>query len=599
MSGKKLISKGPRQINLSNIMRLLAVISFFLFFFISFLKVHVSDYDFWWHLETGKYIVENRSLPQSDLFAYTSHEEPTKIKSLILKGYWLSQAIFFKVYNQWDLKGIIILRSLLLMLFLLLIFLTVKKQGLSDLPALLMVTGVFFLAIKFTGERPQQFTFLFFSLSMYLLEDFRITRSKKILLLPLAILLLANMHPGYIVCILLLSLYLLGEGVLLVRRKGPVDKGFKLLFSVWVSALILSFFNPNGFSVFRMMLAHGAQASGSGIVEFMPTFSAYTNYYSQPDYTYIGFLLLSLLSLRYIRKIGLVHVLVLITFTVMSMVSLRYLIFYMCAAAPILSRVILYAAEEKYINSFFRGLKTREGLLYGLAFILGAVLVFSEIPAFARYEFTENATFAAPKGAADFLNSQEIYGNMFNEYGFGGYLIWRLYPDKKVFIDGRNLENGVYDEYNAIIIASSEHNRLWTDLLKKHGITYIIMPPLTPRGEIYPIVEKLIDMDEWALIYSDHFALVFLKKDDNNMQLVSRFAKDKSDGLQTIIVQASAIAMKKPNNLYYLISLGRAFYRMDRFDDSEKAFAMASKIDPGNAVIRVYMKKINERKDKN
>ena len=80
-------------------------------------------------------------------------------------------------------------------------------------------------------------------------------------------------------------------------------------------------------------------------------------------YSYIGFLLLSLLSLRYIRKIGLVHMLVLITFTIMSLASLRYLIFYMCVAAPILARVILYVKEEKYINGYFRGLKSREGLL--------------------------------------------------------------------------------------------------------------------------------------------------------------------------------------------------------------------------------------------
>lgn len=594
MSRKKLIIEGPNT--LRNILRLLAVISFFLFFFISFLKVHVYNYDFWWHLATGKYIVENRSLPQSDPFSYTSHQEPTTKKSMILKGYWLSQAIFYKVYSQWDLKGIIILRSLLLLGYLLLIFLAVRKQGPPDWLALLLVTGVFFLAANFTGERPQLFTFLFFAIIMYLLEDFRKTRSKKILFIPLAILLLSNMHPGYIVCILLLSLYILGEGVLLVMRRGPVDKGFKLLSSVWISALILSFLNPNGFSVFGEMLTLGEQTKG--IVEFMPTFYAYRNNLSQLHYSYIGFLLLSLLNLRYIRKIGLVHMLVLITFTIMSLASLRYLIFYMCAAAPILARTILYVKEEKYINSYVRGLKSRESLLYGLAFILGAVLVFSEIPAFARYEFRANTALAVPNDAADFLNSQKFYGNMFNEYGFGGYLIWRLYPDKKVFIDGRHLENEVADEYNVIASAYEGKDRNWSELLKKYGITYIVMPPLTVRGDIIPIVEKLLDMNEWVLIYSDHLALVFLKKDDNNMQLVSRFAKDKSDGLQTIIIQAAAKAMKNPNNPYYLISLGKAFFRLNKIDDAEKAFTMAFKIDPGNAEINEYLSKINDQKNK-
>ena len=125
------------------------------------------------------------------------------------------------------------------------------------------------------------------------------------------------------------------------------------------------------------------------------------------------------------------------------------------------------------------------------------------------------------------------------------------------------------------------------------------MPPLTVRGEIIPIVEKLFDMDEWVLIYSDHLALVFLKNDGNNTQLISRFAKDKSDGLQTIIIQAAARAMRNPKNPLYLISLGKVFYRMDKIDDAEKAFAMASKIEPDNAVINQYLNRINERKDKN
>jgi hypothetical protein len=597
MPKAELIITGVRRSNLKNITRLLAIIFLFLFFFISFIKVPVSNNDFWWHLSTGKYIIENNSLPESDPFAYTAHSEPTIMKTVILKGNWLSQSIFYMVYTQWDLKGIVTLRALLLVVFLLLIFLTIKQQGLADLLALPLTASVFALATGFTGERPQLFTFVFFSFVAYLLEDFRTTRSKKVFFIPLAIFLSANMHPGYIVCILLVSLYLLGEGLLLVIRKRHADKGFKLLFSVWILSLLLSFLNPNGFSVFGEMLSLGERTKG--IVEFMPTFYAYANNYSQISYPYIGFLLLSLLGLRYIRKIGLVRMLVLITFTIMSFVSLRYLIFYMCVTAPILASVILCLKDEKLFTGRFRIFKAREGLLYGFVFILGAVLVFWEIPALARHEFRADTTFSVPKGAADFLNSQKITGNMFNEYGFGGYLIWRLYPGKKVFIDGRQLENDAYNEYNVIGSASSEHNILWTDLLEKHMITYIVIPPLTVRGDIIPIVEKLFNTNEWALIYSDHLALVFLKKDGNNTQLVSRFAKDKSEGLQTIIMQAAAKAMRNPGNPHYLISLGKVFYRMDKIDDAEKAFAMASKIEPANALIKEYLNKINERKAKN
>jgi len=71
---------------------------------------------------------------------------------------------------------------------------------------------------------------------------------------------------------------------------------------------------------------------------------------------------------------------------------------------------------------------------------------------------------------------------MFNEYGFGGYLIWRLYPDKKVFIDGRALEPDVYDEYNLLAYAITAGSRSYEDIIGKNNITYVIMPPLNPRG---------------------------------------------------------------------------------------------------------------------
>jgi hypothetical protein len=516
-----------------------------------------------------------------------------------LEGNWLSQVVFYAVFSGWGLKGIIILRSLLLTSFLLLSFLTVKKQGLSDLLGLALVAGVFYVAINFTGERPQLFTFFVFSLVMYLLEDYRITGSKKILLVPAATLLLSNMHHGYIVCVLLISLYLLGEGISQASRKkrAAYNKRLTFLFGVWILTLILSFLNPSNFSILGALLFYKGQTGTSGIVEFMPTFYVYAKKLGSINYAYVGFLVLSLFSLRYSRKIGPVHMLIFVTFTVMSLVSLRYMIFYMCAAAPVLARVILYAKEEVLSASSVAMLRAKEGFLYGLVFIFGAFLVFSEVPALAGYEFRANTTFAVPQGAADFLRSHKIYGNMFNEYGFGGYLIWRLYPDKKVFIDGRHLDNDVYDEYNIIGSAMTDGGRRWTDLMERYGISYVIMLPLTVGGEIVPLVEKMFDMNEWILIYNDNLALIFLKNDGNNTQLKSSYAKDKADGLQTIVVQAAARAMANPGNPRYYVSLGKVFLRMNKSDEAKKAFAMAYKIEPGNSLINEYLREIGERKD--
>lgn len=582
------------SIRFTAIIKFLTVLVFFLFFFTSFLQRHVYNYDFWWHLATGKYIVENRSLPQSDPFSYTSHAAPSERKSIILKGNWLAEVIFYKIYSAWDLKGIIILRALLMLLFLFFTFLAIKKQGASDFLALVLVAGVFILSMGFIGERPQLFTFVSFSVVLYLLEDFRKNRSKKVFLIPPLMLLLSNMHPGFIVCLLLLSLYAAGEGTLALLKGDPRDRRIKSLFAVWILAIIASFFNPTGLGAFKGVFSMGTHTAG--IVEFMPTFSIYINKFKPPDYSYIAFLALSLFGLRYLKKIGLVHLMVLVVFTLMSFIAIRYVIFYMCASAPVIANILMNIKEETIWKGRCRVLRGRESVFYVIPFIAGVVLVFYTIPSFARYEFRADTSFAAPKDAADFLADLKISGNMFNEYGSGGYLIWRLYPDKKVFIDGRSLEPDVYEEYNIIASAGSRQGISWEDILKRYNISYIITPPLLPRGEIYPIVEKILDQDDWILIYRDQLALVFLRNTEENLTIIRQFAMDKAEALNTIIIQASARATKNKANPYYLITLGKVFLKMGKLDDAEKAFEMAYQRDPKNPIINEWLQKVRATK---
>jgi hypothetical protein len=574
--------------------KLSVILVFFIFFFTSFLQRHVYNYDFWWHLATGKYIVDHKSLPQSDPFSFASHDAPSSRKTLILKGYWLADVIFYKVYRAWDLKGIIIMRAVLMLLFLFFIFLTMRKQGASDFLALILTGGVFLLSMTFLGERPQLFTFAFFSLILYLLEDFRKTGSRRVFLIPLLMLVLSNMHPGYIVCILLISLYVAGEGALSLRKDDPRKRGARILSIVWCLAIIACVLNPTGLSAFSEIFS--VERHTAGIVEFMSPFSVYFNKFKPVDYPYVIFLLLSLIGLRYLRKIEVVHLLLLAVFTLMSVMALRYMIFYMCAAAPVIANIMLYVKEDKIWRGSFRAPRGGESLLYVITFIGGVVLLFSALPSLAKYEFRADTSYGAPKGAGDFLAPLKISGNMFNEYGAGGYLIWRLYPDKKVFIDGRSLEPDVYEEYRQAVSADSGADPSWEGILSKYRISYIVTPPLMPRGEMYPIVERLFDNENWILIYSDELSLVFMRNDPENRAIVENFRKDKKEGLATIIIQASARATKNKANPYYLMTLGKVFLKMGRLDDAEKAFTMALERDPKNPVAFEWLRKVREDK---
>lgn len=574
----------------------LAIIIFFSFFFMSFLQRQVYNFDFWWHLATGKLIVENKSLPETDPFSYTTHENPSSRKTVIIKGYWLAQIIFYKVYESWDIMGIIMLRAISMTLFLLFIFLAIKKQGLPDLPSLLILSGVFIISMGYLGEIPQLFTMIFFSVTLYILEDFRLNRSKKIFLIPPMMVVLSNMHPGYIVCILLISLYVIGEGLNFIIRKGGDKKSFINLLIVGLSAPLLSLINPYGFKVVEVLFS--LEEHAPGIVAHMSPFAIYAGKFKPVDYSYILFLLLSLGNFLYWKKNGIVPLLVVGAFAALSSFGLRYIVFFMCVSAPFIASVASKLREEKPVKRFLSSIKYGHVIVSAAVFFTGAFLVLSSIPKLAKYEFKADTSFATPKDAADFIAPLKISGNMFNEYGFGGYLIWRLYPEKKVFIDGRSLEPDIYEEYKIIAAAKEDQRRSWEDIMRKYNISYIISPPLLPRGEIIPIVEKVLWSDDWALIYRDQLSLIFVRKIDENLPLVQQFGMDKKEALNTIIIQASARAKINSANPYYLITLGKVFFETGRSADAERAFEMAYQRDPHNPIIREWLLKIKETKER-
>src|SRR6202043_1125535 len=77
-----------------------------------------------------------------------------------------------------------------------------------------------------------------------------------------------------------------------------------------------------------------------------------------------------------------------------------------------------------------------------------------------------------PSGAADFLLAHGVTSPMFNTYEYGGYLMWRLWPQERVFIDGRALSESVFMDYARILYNHDESDggRTADQLLDDYGV---------------------------------------------------------------------------------------------------------------------------------
>jgi hypothetical protein len=123
----------------------------------------------------------------------------------------------------------------------------------------------------------------------------------------------------------------------------------------------------------------------------------------------------------------------------------------------------------------------------------------------------------------DFMSENNIKGRPFNHFGTGGYIVWK-FPDQKNFIDSRNLNDEIYNEYsNILYMKQGLENKL-----AKYGIDYILYldPDLIRRpNDLKNVIVKYcsINPDEWKLVFWDDKSFLFLKNDPKYSELIDKF----------------------------------------------------------------------------
>ena len=110
-----------------------------------------------------------------------------------------------------------------------------------------------------------------------------------------------------------------------------------------------------------------------------------------------------------------------------------------------------------------------------------------------------------PVAAADWIVAHDLPPEMFNPYHWGGYLIHRLYPRYRVFIDGRVDLYGreVYEDWQTVRYAEDG----WEQVLEKYNVQWGIL------AEFYDTVGAVKSSSDWEIIYDDGTAVIFARSD--------------------------------------------------------------------------------------
>jgi len=189
-----------------------------------------------------------------------------------------------------------------------------------------------------------------------------------------------------------------------------------------------------------------------------------------------------------------------------------------------------------------------------------------------------------PAGAIKFIKAEKPEGEIFNELSFGGYIIWSLYPDYKVFIDGRRLFQTMELSYiEAISGRSTEINGIpvWKAVLSAYRINTVLVFGVNVIDSGFTrLVRRLIDDKEWHLVLMDQEALLFLRETEKNKEIIRKHSKPKILAYGKALEQAEIYKFHYPNDWRAYTTLGEINLYMGKRAVALSHFETAIRLNP-------------------
>lgn len=484
----------------------------FLFIWAITLNEFSLDYDLWARLIIGKYFVQTGHILKHDFLSYT----PTHI---LYDHEWGSSIIFYLTQHFFGGVGLIILQTILIFLVIFFITKIIELRGLKNTYAYNFLFYFFALGsmnyVFKTPVRCQLFSFLFFTIFLYLLE---LSRKEKIkdkylmISLPLIMVIWNNLHGGCVAGIGLIGLYTLGEFL----NKKPFKRYlYSLLFSLSVFTI-----NPWGFDYLPFLIKANSMAR-SEIVEWWGLFYKYNMHkYIKLKFLILlftliesGFVIKSLTAKKY--DFDKTKFLVLIITLILAIQHIKLIPFLIISASCFLYDDFYTAFNFMTFNLF------NKIALYKDSFVYICIMLFI-IGQFKTANYVQFVGFEKyPVLSTEFIKINGIKGNVLTNFGLGSYVSYKLYPHNKIYMDGR-YEEVYYDEMIPLLKKLFLMKSGWDELLKKYPPDIIIVE------RRYPVFNYLRNSSGWKFVYDEdwQFALFVRAKNAKKKYKQPSFDRD-------------------------------------------------------------------------
>ncbi len=496
--------------------------------------------DLWWQLAVGRYITQTGDVLRQNIFSYTASTFP------ILDHEWLCELLFFKLYQLGGLSLLYVFKSIVIGLVFLIFYRLCLRRGLEPvLSAMSVILCAFFANLALFGDvRPYLFTYLFLAVLLYVLYSFSMGNRKTVWILLPSLLVWLNCHGGYMLFFALIIIYFLSDLVseLLNRNKeNKLPSGIKIVFSreflfdfwlrnkqlvlVFFCGILLLFINPYGAKLILYPFSFSSDSFyKANLIEWV-----------KPDLLgknlnflifYVIFLVLTLISRR---KVFVFDWLLLFSFSYLVFSAVRHITIFAMALSPLFAVIVcnfFYIVFKRIKNGGYSYLQPVLSMSLFLTFFL--ILIF-KVNSFTITKLSMERTHF-PYNGIKFIEMNNLPGNIYHPYGWGGYLIWNLYPLNheayRVFIDGR--ANVAYPEEifrESIVLDFGAEG--WQEYMERYNINVALCSKYHMRN-VYKgsnLVSRISESGKWTLVYEDRAEYVFIRINDTNTALLEKALK--------------------------------------------------------------------------
>jgi hypothetical protein len=474
----------------------------------------LTDPDIFWHLASGREILSGKRLLFTDPFSFSPPGAPW------IDLHWLYQISVYLAYKTGGYYNLLIFNSIIFIFSFTIMMNAVSNKKNKEILSWLLFCIFIFQLRYLLPVRPAMFTLLYMSIFIYMLERFSGSGKLKYLFLLLPVQVLwVNFQGLFMIGPGICFTYLAGEGIHYLLRRYKIEifryatalkgKDLLLLCSFSLIVIAVSALNPYflksyslSFKLFGRILPDTANIYSTMIPENIPLLKMIGTSSVSYVYTFLGIsVIVVIFSIINSEWLKISHVLLIIMFMVLSYMAQRNLILYAFSVIPF---IVWNLDKSRFLN--------QNRSLFRISEVLLSIIVLIMVWKHSSYAFAGKdgvAPFTFPTESAEYLKKNKIEGNVFNADRYGGYLIWKLFPEEKVFIDTRLIirSEEFFKDYLRVL-QYPEHT--FENLAQKYNITHVVVPVAT-TGLYLPLVRYLHSGNDWQMLFSDGAEVLFRK----------------------------------------------------------------------------------------